>query len=441
MRLVRRLNQRHTAGWQVSAAGQDRRLLSGATASLERAVTKALSRGGGEEDLSAVLAGRDVTSLHKLTEKFSAAREYEKAAAVFKSGPREFKSEVRAVLSAMTAYSRMKQPGAAKQVLLNWKAAAQDPLTAELQANALEILLLGYSRADKLDYVEGILYEWLSRSPSPLSGSWLHALGIRKRPKVAEDINKAVGLMDKEVGGGDSDLEVPGLATWEAVSRIYATRFAWEQCVKILGLAAKQLPSSSKELGRLQHITVRALCDGGQFTKALELIEEMRRRGGHIGSAYLLTHLLKYYRHHDGGLAVDKLLLLEHEAEGVDEEDGETAELEGLTSAVVSLLCLRGQVDEAEEAIRRRMGSGEEENGGSVRPSAVVMVINACVKKDQWGKAEDLFWAARKAGALDDYHATLAYHHVCEGMRSAKQFQALAHFMESKPIVQNKVAK
>jgi len=440
MRLARRLNL------FASGAGA-RRMFSAAaattTASLERAVTKALSRGGGEQDLSAVLAGRDAASLHKLVDKLSAARDYEKAAAVFKSGPREFKSEIRAVLSAMTAYSRMKQPGAAKQVLLNWKAAAANPMTTELQAKTLEILLLGYSRADKLDYVEGILYEWLSRTSSPSSSSWLQELAIRKRPKVAEDLNKAVGLVDKDGGGGGGSgdyVAAPGLATWEAVSRLYATRFAWEQCVKVLGLAAKQFPSS-KELGRLQHITVRALCDGGQFARALELIEEMRRGGaGHLGSTYLLTHLLKYYRHHDGGLVIDKLLP-EQEIESVGEEDGEAVELEGLTSAVVSLLCLRGQADEADEAIRRRMGSGEEEGGGSVRPSAVVMVINAHVKKDQWGKAEDLFWAARKAGALDDYHATLAYHHVCEGMRNAKQFQALAHFMESKPVVQSKAAK
>jgi len=393
-------------------------------------------------------------------------REFQKATEVFKSGPRECRSDQEAMFAAMLAYSELKTPYAAKQVLMTFNNKKQ---TVEVQVRCLEILLLGYCKADRLDYVEGILFEWLSRSlllaerdggsaTETVGQNMLKALDIRKRAKVAKDLEDLLVLRP--------DLPLPGLSTWEQVCKMYAGRFAWNQCLRLLecvvtnkslispspsppptsSLSSSAAPSSSSsstsssstfekqrlfhdQFGKLYHYTFRALCDGGKFLRAISLLEEMRSSNQPLGHVYLLTHLLKYYRFREGGLDINKDML-EFVMSGIEEgpsgkmREGNAIDTSiGLSSAFVSLLCLRGQPEAAEEIARAGGVSG------TVRPSSLAMVINSYVKAGKCNKAEELFWEMRGEGVLDDYHATLAYHQVCEGLRHSKQHQQLSVFM------------
>ena len=377
-------------------------------------------------------------------------RQFRKVVAVFKCGPVECRGDRETLMAAATAYSELKTPIAAKQVLSGLERDAQK--TPEIQMRTLEILLVGYSKVDRMDYVEGILFEWLSRHPE--GRKLLEALDIQgKKIKVAQDLHAVVAL------GPDTTLPaLPSAAAWTSVCKMYADRFAWGQCVKIKDLALHHhhrhllllSESSSRsgeaDLGKIYHYTFRALCDANQFPRALALLEEMKIRYSKLGlplrNVYLVTHLLKYYRFHDGGLEFRKEMLdliysgLEEAGvggggggdatdtsdAGLSHQDGDSTSV-GLSSAFVSLLCLRGRPEEAEEIARAGGVSG------AVRPSALAMVINAYAKTGQWSKAEQLFWEMRDAGVFDKQLAAQAYHNVCDSMRRAKQLQSLALFV------------
>ena len=377
-------------------------------------------------------------------------RQFRKAVAVFKCGPVECRGDRETLLAAATAYSELKTPIAAKQVLSGLERDAQK--MPEIQMRTLEILLVGYSKVDRMDYVEGILFEWLSRHPE--GRKLLEALDIQgKKIKVAQDLQAVVAL------GPDTTLPaLPSAAAWTSVCKMYADRFAWGQCVKIKDLVLHLLlfsespPLSSSRsgeanLGKIYHYTFRALCDANQFPRALALLEDMKMRYSKLGlplrNVYLITHLLKYYRFHDGGLEFRKEMLdliysgleegggggggeegdaVDTSDAGLSQQDGDSTSV-GLSSAFVSLLCLRGRPEEAEEIARAGGVSG------TFRPSALAMVINAYAKTGQWGKAEQLFWEMRDAGVFDKQLAAQAYHSVCDSMRRAKQLQNLALFV------------
>ena len=426
-----------------------------AAAQLRAQIDRHWRSGPGNDDLITLLSDvKSVSTFRGVVQSYVEEREFVKAASVYKSGSRECRSDLESLFAAMRAHSQgLKSPQSAKQLLSKALLRAQPPLvlTPADHARALEILLAGYCKLDKLDHVEGILFEWLSRCggggaqgrgrgllaaldiPRASASASASASGQRRRTAAAAAVTEDLSSILPAAGGG-ADLPPPSLAAWAFVSKMYAQRFAWPQCVKIAEAASSSSSlataekGSSAEVARLYHYAVQSLCDSNQFPRALKLVDEMRTRSLPLGHVHLLTHLLKYYRFHGGGLEISPEQLetiLSGMAPPSDEAAGATT---GLTSAFVSLLCLRGRPEAAEEIVRDGGGGGADESS-AIRPSAVVMVINALVKAGNWARAEELFWDMRSSAVLDAYHSSLAYHHVCDGMRAASQYASLALFM------------
>lgn len=254
----------------------------------------------------------DARSLVKLLEKHNARGEHEECAAAFKAASESIMSDA-AVHAAMEAYCWLRRPSAAKGLLPLIEHRSQ----AATNFKSLEILLSGYSRADRLDAVEGILFEWLSRAGSPTSPPpLLAALGLSRRVKSSQDLERVLSL-ETLVQSPGPRLVLPSLAAWAAVSKMYAGRYAWERCEAILkahdpAAAAAIPPADAADLARLHHYSVRALCDAGLFARALAVVARLRSRPAlreHVGHGHLLTHLLKFFRHRDG-VHVDKVPLV-----------------------------------------------------------------------------------------------------------------------------------
>ena len=216
-----------------------------------------------------------------------------------------------AVHAAMEAYCWLRRPSAAKGLL----PLIEHRTKAATSFKSLEILLPGYSRADRLDAVEGILFEWLSRAGAPTSPPpLLAALGLSRRAKNSQDLERVLNL-ESLVQAPGPRLVLPSLAAWAAVSKMYAGRYAWEHCEAILkshepaASVAVIPPADAANLARLYHHCVRALCDAGLFARALDVIARLRALPAlreHVGHGHLLTHLLKFFRHREG-MHLDKV--------------------------------------------------------------------------------------------------------------------------------------
>lgn len=397
-------------------------------------IDKAFAKGG--NDLQSILQSvESVQTFRGIVQTYNDKKEFIKTTAVFKNGPRECRNDFESILAAMTAYTYLGTPASSKTLLM---AMENKKMTSELQALSFEVMIIGYSRTDRLDFVEGSLYEWLIRS-GETGSKLIETLVLKKNEKVSLDLERVFSLNDS--------LPLPGLKTWAAVAKLYTGRYACEQCLKVLDVGKSiNIGSSSNTLdndtilNKIYLYSIRALCDAGHFERAVEIIRELKSRnsGGEISDAYLLTHLLKYYRFRDGGFRVSNdqfdailgRLKKKEDAHGsVGDRDSDDfgsryGSSLGLSSVFVSLLCLRGQPEAAERLLR------SEAVAKRVRPSSVVMVINSYVKQDSWQKAEELFWEFFDGNVLNEASARTAYHHVCEGMRDSNQLQSLLLFME-----------
>lgn len=342
----------------------------------------------------------------------------------------------------------------------------------------IERMIICFADLDRLDVVEALLMEWLGRNlnVNPSGGDastkttdWNEVLGktLQEEQSVGEGGkdcgNAKVGSSKEELlefmlplqertspkmgkrskrsflsstksaqftenllanlDVGTLSYSLPSIDVWRSVSRMYADRTAWVQCLQISALcfshrlrseAGQEDSLDDRLLVGIVHHTVRALCRSGQYLKALDYLQGSEQKlGRKLRKASTLALFLPYF-HTQGSPAALQVVLdsvldlmeafLANKGHRGHADDGteavEEGELRGLIAELVSLLCRRGYAAEASVVVDKLVESlssshtsdGGENNGSDggddqaaaalvtakiLRPSVLSNLVNA----------------------------------------------------------------
>ena len=233
----------------------------------------------------------------------------------------------------------------------------------------IERMIICFADLDRLDVVEALLMEWLIRNLNlKQSGSdestnttdWNEVLGKslqdnkstiegnehhiddnkdelrqfmlplqeRMSPKMGKrskrsflSSNKSARFTESLLANldvGTLSYSLPSMDVWRSVSRMYADRTAWVQCLQVSALCFSpslrgegQHADSADEraLVSIVHHTIRALCRSGQYLKALEYLQSSEGRLGRgLRKASTLALFLPYF-HTQGSPAALQVVL------------------------------------------------------------------------------------------------------------------------------------
>lgn len=367
----------------------------------------------------------------------------------------------RALHAALRAYGCLGKPLQAKQLVGRTSDPALAPSTASLALQA-------FCLADRLDLVEQLLHDWLQRhmlQQSILTGaahgvdqkvdSLLRSLCLQTAAETEQPQTSTLLLLpagsEEHIGA-----TLPSLATWEELVRFYSTRRAWRPCLAVLAFMESLGPAkfvscradpSEESVQFLEatevmyHHTIRALSSCRVTHQAFDVLRRMRASGKDPGVAiwgHMFKAVVEDLPHHakaDFELLVDHVLmfLVRMGDQRRDDSDRGAYSHFGLVSALISALCKRGYLSEAERALEilkeHKVAFGKE---------PIFTLIHAFSIDGQWQKAVRLYEdiGVRISGKHgSDAHmapppnSQKVFHHVCGGLRRAGQLEELARFI------------
>lgn len=325
----------------------------------------------------------------------------------------------------------------------------------------VERMIICFAHLDRLDVVEALLVEWLGRNlnigdvgddmmqtdwnevlsntlqdeklkNSQAIGSYegdLHEFMVpllgRTSPKLGKRSKRSFLSSSKSaqftknllnnLDVGTLSYSLPSIDVWKSVSRMYANRTAWAQCMQVSAVCfsryGHEIETASHEghttnneraLAGIVHHTVRALCRSGQYLKALDYLHSSERSlGRRLRKAPTLALFLPYFHTHgspaalqvviDGVLdLIEEFIAKTAERSESDSEVVKDVELRGLISQLVSLLCRRGYTTEAIKVVEKLVESlnlAAEDNkvlasAKILRPSVLANLVNALAMRD-----------------------------------------------------------
>jgi hypothetical protein len=240
---------------------------------------------------------------------------------------------------------------------------------------------------------------------------------------------------------------------------MYYEREAWRPCVEILNFIESIKPDQFKSVNDLgygqsdkfihvnrtmYHNTIRCLCANFLLTDAFAIIQRMKANGKEPG-AVLYGNLYRAYASqlpldserefkamvdHSIAFLINQKLSAEN---GIYKHANNEYAYTGLISAIITSLCKRGYMNEAEAAL-----SIIDKNGIKYGQAPLLTMVHAYSINGKWEKALHLYEAiclVQRDGSLNiDYlrpppNSQKVYHFVCDGMLKAGKFDELAEFM------------